>query len=76
MRILNKAVGELRDVHQPILVHADVYKGSEVGDVRDDALENLYRDGTCSILEHTDLASVVRIRALMRWTAFWLVLIL
>ncbi len=41
---------------------------------RSDGLENLYRDGTCSILEHTDLASVVRIRALMRWTAFWLVL--
>jgi hypothetical protein len=42
---------------------------------RNDELDDLYRDGTCSILEHTELASVVRIRALLRWTAFWLVLV-
>lgn len=43
-------------------------------EARDDGVEDLYRQGVCSILAHTELASVVRIRALMRWTAFWLVL--
>jgi hypothetical protein len=45
------------------------------GFVFNDDLDEIYRRGTKRILEHTDLASVVRIRSLIRWTAFWLVLI-
>ena len=36
--ILDEAIGELRDVHEAVLVHADVDERAEVGDVRDDAL--------------------------------------
>jgi hypothetical protein len=43
--------------------------------VFNDDLDEIYRQGTERILEHTNLASVVRIRSLIRWTAFWLVLI-
>jgi hypothetical protein len=40
-----------------------------------DELEEIYREGTASILSHDNLASVIRIRSLICWTAFWLVLI-
>ena len=33
MRILDETVGELADMHQPVLMHADVDKGAEFGDV-------------------------------------------
>ena len=39
-----------------------------------DDLDEIYREGMDHILGHTDLASVVRTRSLIRWTAFWLVL--
>lgn len=42
---------------------------------RNDADEDLYRDGVLNILEHEELAAVVRIRSLINWTGFWLVLI-
>jgi hypothetical protein len=45
------------------------------GTLRHDELEELYRNGMVSILEHDELSAVARIRAVMNWTAFWLVLI-
>ena len=38
-RVLDEAVGQLGDVHQPVLVHADVDEGAERGDVGDHALQ-------------------------------------
>ena len=35
-RVLDEFVGQLRDVHQPALLDADVHKSAEVGDVVDD----------------------------------------
>lgn len=37
----------------------------------DDDLDDLLRDGTVNIVEHTELPPVVRIRALMTWIGFW-----
>src|ERR1700682_983570 len=37
--LLDETVGELADVDQTVLMHADVDEGSELGDVGDDALE-------------------------------------
>jgi hypothetical protein len=37
-RLLDETVGELADVDQTVLMHADVDEGSELGDVGDDAL--------------------------------------
>ena len=37
--VLDEAVGDLADVHESILVHADIDEGSEGGDVGDDAGE-------------------------------------
>ena len=39
-----------------------------------DDLENIYRKGVDNILSYTDLATVVRIRSIIRWTALWLVI--
>ncbi len=39
MGIFHEAVGELRDVHEPVLVHADIDERSEVRDVGHHALE-------------------------------------
>lgn len=39
-----------------------------------DEFENEYRDGILKILEQTDATSVAKVRAVMGWTAFWLVL--
>ncbi len=39
-RLLDKAVGELADVDQTVLVDADVHEGSKLGDVGDDALKD------------------------------------
>ncbi len=41
--------------------------------VRDDSLDDLYRDGVVRIVEHLELSSVSRIKALMNWTGFWLI---
>src|SRR5215470_14268872 len=38
-RILDERAGHGRDVHEPVLVHADVDEGAERGDVGDDAFE-------------------------------------
>jgi len=40
-----------------------------------DGYDDILRDGMVNILEHTELSAVARVRALMNWTAFWLVLI-
>ena len=42
--------------------------------IRDDKWEHLYRDGMSNLLSHTQLPSVQRVRAIMNWTAIWLVL--
>ena len=42
--------------------------------VRNDALDDLYRDGVARIVEHSKLSTVSRIKALMNWTGFWLIL--
>ncbi len=36
-RILDKTVGKLADVDQPVLMHPDIHKGTEFGDVGDNA---------------------------------------
>jgi hypothetical protein len=38
-RIGDEAIAELADVHEAVLMHADVQERTEVGDVRDDTLE-------------------------------------
>ena len=38
-RILDETVGQLGDVHEPVLMHADVDEGAERGNVGDDAFE-------------------------------------
>lgn len=42
--------------------------------VRNDSLDDLYRDGVARIVEHLELSTVSRIKALMNWTGFWLIL--
>ncbi|MCB1064452.1 MAG: hypothetical protein KDN20_16230 [Verrucomicrobiae bacterium] len=42
--------------------------------VRNDSLEDLYRDGVVKIVEHQELSTVSRIKAMMNWTGFWLML--
>lgn len=42
--------------------------------VRNDTLDDLYRDGVVRIVEHQELSTVSRIKALMNWTGFWLIL--
>ena len=39
-RLLDKAVGELANVDQTVLVDADVHEGPKLGDVGDDALKD------------------------------------
>lgn len=41
--------------------------------VRNDSLDDLYRDGVVKIVEHQELSTVSRIKALMNWTGFWLI---
>jgi hypothetical protein len=41
--------------------------------IRNDSTEDLYRDGIRRILSHDNLSVVSRIRAVINWTAFWLV---
>lgn len=41
---------------------------------RNDAFEDVYRDGVRSILGHTDVTSPARVRALISWTSMWLLL--
>src|SRR5262249_31798660 len=36
-RVLDEAGGELRDVHEPVLMDADVHEGAEIGDIGHDA---------------------------------------
>jgi hypothetical protein len=43
--------------------------------VRNDFLDNLYRDGVVRIVEHEELSTVSRVKALMNWTGFWLILV-
>jgi hypothetical protein len=45
-----------------------------VSQVRNDSLDDLYRDGIVKIVEHQELSTVSRIKALMNWTGFWLIL--
>lgn len=44
-------------------------------EVRNDRHEDFYRNGVANILEHGELSVVARVRALMNFTAFWLLLI-
>lgn len=43
--------------------------------VRNDAWEDLFRDGMRNILSHVDLPTVQRAKAVMAWTSIWLVLV-
>ena len=36
IRILDEFIGELADVHQAILVYADVHEGAKISDIGDD----------------------------------------
>jgi hypothetical protein len=40
-----------------------------------DSSEDTYRDGVLRIVEHEDRSIAARIRAIMNWTAFWLVMV-
>ena len=40
MRIFHEAIGQHRDVHQPVLMHTDVDEGSEVGDIGHGAFQD------------------------------------
>jgi len=42
--------------------------------ISNDPLEDLFRDGMVNILEHDEISTVLRIRGVMNWTAFWLIL--
>lgn len=42
--------------------------------VRNDAWEDLFRDGIRNILSHRQLPAVQRVRAVMNWTSIWLAL--
>lgn len=44
----------------------------EKSKVKNDELDDLYRDGVCSILEHHEVSAVAQIKALVNWTAIWL----
>ncbi|MFJ2367139.1 hypothetical protein ACIPIN_26165 [Pseudomonas sp. NPDC087697] len=43
--------------------------------IRNDKWENLYRDGIKNIVSHSNLPSVQRVKAIMNWTGFWLVIL-
>tara|TARA_Y100001960_G_C14780799_1_gene886548 strand:- start:4800 stop:6083 length:1284 start_codon:yes stop_codon:yes gene_type:complete len=43
--------------------------------VTNDDLEELYRKSISSILSHTRLSSVIKIRSIITWTGFWFVLL-
>lgn len=43
--------------------------------VRNDELDELFRDGVASILQHTKLSTVTRIKAVVNWTAIWLTIL-
>lgn len=44
-------------------------------ELKGDENEDLLRDGVANILGHAELSAVARIKALMSWIAFWLILI-
>lgn len=44
-------------------------------EVRDDALDNYFRDGVASIVSHRQLSSTSRVKAIMNWTGFWLAIV-
>ena len=46
-----------------------------LSELHNDKWEELYRDGTCNILSHTNLPTVQRVRAIMNWTSIWLCLL-
>lgn len=41
----------------------------------DDGLDDILRNGIVNILERHELSTVARVRSIMNWTAFWLILI-
>lgn len=53
--------------------HEDVIEAESV--LFNDEDEELLRSGVVNILEHHELSAVARIKALISWTAFWLLLI-
>lgn len=61
--------GQSRNDDQPVL---DEIERDTRGNLDD--FEDVYRDGIVNILEQQDATSVAKIRAVMGWTGFWLVL--
>ena len=51
VRVLDEGVGQRRDVHQAVLMHADVDEGTEGGDVGDDAFEDHARAQVADFLD-------------------------
>ncbi len=41
--------------------------------LKNDGHEELYRESVVRIIEHTELSSATRIKAIINWTAFWLI---
>ena len=71
----------LEKLAQTLLVHGHIDQIANEDQIEadctafDDQDDDLLRDGIVNILEHDELSAVARIRALMNWTAFWLLLI-
>jgi len=71
----------LEKLAQTLLVHGYVDPTANEDQVEADSTvfndqdEDLLRDGVVNILEHDELSAVARIKALMNWTAFWLLLV-
>lgn len=60
-----------RNGHSDASPVEDQLEGKTV--ILNDSLEDLYRDGIKRVLSHNNLSGVSRIRAVINWTAFWLI---
>lgn len=58
--------------------HADTEASFDIvedrSELRQDAWEDLFRDGMRNVLSHRGLPTVQRVRAVMNWTSIWIVL--
>lgn len=46
----------------------------KASEVRNDQMDELYRDGILNILQHASITAVTRIQAIINWTGMWLAL--
>lgn len=62
------AVGKLGDMHKTILMHADIYKGAEVGNVRHDTWQHHALD---EVINGSDILVKLKFLDLLAWVASW-----